>query len=287
MRVAQFGGRSYQAAALVVEDPRHFTGASSGIGAQFARQLAAEGFNVALAARRKALLDSLGDDLRRRFGVETRSLVADSSQDEAVARLSDAVADLDIGLVISNAGTGNPGRFLDEDPGEQLDRFRLNALSHLNMAYLFGRRLARRGRGGLVLGGAMGAIDGIPFMATDAAAKALVQSLGESLHVEFARHGIRVMTLVVPPHGHCDHCEVWPSGYLLSQDLITHIGNLPDPRRLRALAMLGPGTSHAARADDPGGMREGVLDPGDVEDLGDRSQRGARVLGDPRGSSVF
>ena len=45
----------------------------------------------------------------------------------------------------------------------------------------------------------MGAIDGIPFMATDAAAKALVQSLGQSLHVEFARHGIRVMTLVVPP----------------------------------------------------------------------------------------
>jgi len=175
------------------------TGASSGIGAQFARQLAAEGFNVALAARRKALLDSLGEDLRRRFGVETRTLVADLSQDDAVARLSHAVADLDIGLVISNAGTGNPGRYLDEDPKEQLDRFRLNALSHLNMAYLFGQRLARRGRGGLVLGGAMGAIDGIPFMATDAAAKALVQSLGESLHVEFARHGIRVMTLVVPP----------------------------------------------------------------------------------------
>jgi uncharacterized protein len=176
------------------------TGASSGIGAEFARQLASKGLNVVLAARRKALLDSLGEELRRRFKIETRTVVVDLSQESAVAALDRAVADLDIGLVISNAGTGSPGRFLDENHEEQLARFRLNALSHFNIAHLFGQRLARRaGGGGLVLGGAMGAIHGIPFMATDAAAKALVQSLGESLHVELARQHVRVMTLVVPP----------------------------------------------------------------------------------------
>jgi short-subunit dehydrogenase len=175
------------------------TGASSGIGEEFARQLASTGLNVALAARRKGLLDSLAEDLRRQFSIETRAVTVDLSDESAPAALEHAVADLDIGLVISNAGTGSPGRFLDENHEEQLERFRLNALSHLNIAYLFGRRLAQRGQGGLILGGALGAIDGIPFMATDAAAKALVQSLGESLHVELARQGIRVMTLVVPP----------------------------------------------------------------------------------------
>ena len=175
------------------------TGASSGIGAEFARQLASMGLNVVLAARRKALLDSLGEELRGRFSVETRTVVVDLSQESAAAALDRAVADLDVGLVISNAGTGSPGRFLDENHEEQLARFRLNALSHFNIAHLFGKRMVRRGSGGLVLGGAMGAINGIPFMATDAAAKALVQSLGESLHVELARQGVRVMTLVVPP----------------------------------------------------------------------------------------
>src|SRR6185312_1126994 len=143
--------------------------------------------------------DELGGQLRQRFGVETRSVVTDLSQEGAVDDLGRAVVDLELGLVISNAGTGQPGRFLEEDHSKQLERFRLNALAHLNIAYLFGDRLARRGRGGLVLGGAMGAAQGIPFMATDAAAKALVQSLGESLHVELQRRDVHVMTLGVPP----------------------------------------------------------------------------------------
>lgn len=175
------------------------TGASSGIGAEFARQLAECGFHIALAARRRNLLDELGAELTRRFGVETRSVAVDLAEENGVAQLGAAVSGLDIGLVVSNAGTGNPGHFLRQDHADQLRLFRLNALSHLNIAHLFGQRLAQRGGGGLLLGGAMGAAQGIPFSANDAASKALVQSLGESLHVELKREGIQVMTLVVPP----------------------------------------------------------------------------------------
>ena len=175
------------------------TGASSGIGAEFARQLAAEGFHIVLVARREALLNELAAELSARCGIESRVVVVDLSEDAAVDHLGEAVRDLDIGLVISNAGTGNPGHFLNQDHPEQLRLFRLNALSHLNIAHLFGQRLAQRGGGGLLLGGAMGAAHGIPFSANDAGAKALVQSLGESLHVELRRQGVRVMTLVVPP----------------------------------------------------------------------------------------
>jgi uncharacterized protein len=175
------------------------TGASSGIGAEFARQLAAEGVNVVLAARRGELLRTVADDLERDCGIETRCVVVDLSEESDVDTLSAEVRDLDIGLVVSNAGTGQPGHFLEQDHREQLNRFRLNALSHLNVAHAFGGRLAQRGNGGLILGGAMGAAQGIPFSACDAGSKALVQSLGESLHVELKRKGIQVMTLVVPP----------------------------------------------------------------------------------------
>jgi short-subunit dehydrogenase len=175
------------------------TGASSGIGAEFVRQLAAEGFDVALAARRGNLLQTLAEDVARNFGIATRCVVVDLSEETAVDTLAAQLRDLDVGLVVSNAGTGQPGHFLGQDHREQLVRFRLNALSHLNIAYAFGERFARRGGGGLILGGAMGAADGIPFAATDAASKALVQSLGESLHVELKRKQIQVMTLVVPP----------------------------------------------------------------------------------------
>jgi uncharacterized protein len=174
------------------------TGASSGIGAEFARQLASAGLNVVLAARREAL-DQLGQDLQRQFGIVTRSIRIDLSEPDASARLSAAVDDLDIGLVVSNAGTGHPGSFLNEDRDELLQRFRLNALSHLDIAYHFSRKLAVRGGGGLILGGAMGAAHGIPFMANDAGSKAFVQSLGESLHMELKRKGVHVTVLVVPP----------------------------------------------------------------------------------------
>lgn len=175
------------------------TGASSGIGAEFVHQLAAEGFNVALAARRGNLLRTVAQDVEQRYEIATRCVVVDLSENTAVDRLDEQLRDIDIGLVVSNAGTGRPGHFLEQDHREQLERFRLNALSHLNIAYAFCTRLARRGGGGLILGGALGAAQGIPFAATDAGSKALVQSLGQSLHVELKRQHVQVMTLVVPP----------------------------------------------------------------------------------------
>jgi short-subunit dehydrogenase len=175
------------------------TGASSGIGAEFARQLASSGLNVVLAARRGSLLDQVGNELVQNFNVRTRSIVVDLSEEGFIERLGDAVKDLDIGLVVSNAGTGNPGNFLTQDRDELLRLFRLNAQAHLSIAHHFGPRLVARGSGAILLGGAMGAAHGIPFMANDAGSKAYVQSLGESLHVELRRHKVHVTVLVVPP----------------------------------------------------------------------------------------
>jgi uncharacterized protein len=103
------------------------TGASSGIGSEFARLIAAQGLNVVLAVRRETLLDALAAERSGRYKVETRTVAVDLSLEDAADRLNSAVSDLDIGLVISNAGTGAPGRFLEQDHREQLERFRLNA----------------------------------------------------------------------------------------------------------------------------------------------------------------
>jgi short-subunit dehydrogenase len=88
------------------------TGASSGIGKEFARQLAAHGLNLVLVARRLSLLEDLGKLLENEFGILYRTIQADLAEEQSVKKITDATDDLDIGLLISNAGTGRPGKFL-------------------------------------------------------------------------------------------------------------------------------------------------------------------------------
>jgi short-subunit dehydrogenase len=171
------------------------TGASSGIGKEFARQIAASGINVVLVARRDALLAELGRAISQDFDVQYRALAMDLSQEGFIAGLADATDDLDIGLVVSNAGTGNSGEFLKLDRHLLQATLRLSTMAHLNITHHFGAKLAKRGRGGLILAGAMGAENGVPLMANDGGAKAYVHSLGEALHYEFKPLGVYVTVL--------------------------------------------------------------------------------------------
>src|SRR5271166_5123385 len=171
------------------------TGASSGIGKEFARQIAASGINVVLVARRESLLDEVGQGLAKDFNVQYRTVVADLSQEGFLDKLAEATDDLDIGLVVSNAGTGNPGEFLKLDRQLLQATLRLSTMAHLDITHHFGAKLAKRRRGGLILAGAMGAENGVPCMANDGAAKAYVHSLGEALHYEFKPLGVYVTVL--------------------------------------------------------------------------------------------
>jgi uncharacterized protein len=171
------------------------TGASSGIGKEFARQIAASGINVVLVARREGLLKEAGVEVSKRYGVEHRIVVLDLSREGFIEQLAPATNDLDIGLVVSNAGTGNPGAFLKHDRQLLLETVRLGAMAHLDIAHHFGAKLTERRRGGIVLAGAMGAESGVPLMANDGAAKAYVHSLGEALHFEFKPRGVCVTVL--------------------------------------------------------------------------------------------
>jgi short-subunit dehydrogenase len=152
--------------------------------------------HVALVARRLPLLEDLGGQLATTYGTQYRAVGADLAEPDFLATVEAATRDLDIGLVISNAGGFLPGAFLQLDRSRLLRMVHLNALAHLDVSHYFGQRLAARGRGGLLLVASTAGLQGVPFSAEYAAAKGFVLNLGEALHVELQKAGVHVTTLL-------------------------------------------------------------------------------------------
>ena len=127
-------------------------GGSDGVGVAFAHAMAASGINVVLVARRVAVLEASADELRKRHGVEVRTVALDLSGSDAVSQLADVTSDLEIGLFIYNAGSDDRmGAFLDRDLDAQLGLVHRNCASVLEAAYRFGAPMVARGRGAMVL----------------------------------------------------------------------------------------------------------------------------------------
>lgn len=171
------------------------TGASSGIGEEFSRQLAANGLNLVLVARRKNLLDTLGKELAQKHGISYYTVGVDLADSDFLETITAVTDKLDIGLVISNAGSAQSGEFIKMDLDKLQRMAQINVLAHLSVAHYFGRKLAEKQHGGIILVSAMGALHGVPFMSQAAATKAYVSSLGEGLHVEFRRYGVNLTVL--------------------------------------------------------------------------------------------
>lgn len=172
------------------------TGASSGIGKEFARQLAAVGLNLVLVARRTDRLADLASELSKAHGTKTRLVIADLSGPRGVDAVIDSTARLDVGLLVSNAGAASIAPVLQQTI-EMLRRdLHLNVNAHLELAYEFGQRMKFAGRaGGLLLISSVAALQGIPFAANYAASKAYVHNFAEALHHELAPAGIDVTVL--------------------------------------------------------------------------------------------
>lgn len=171
------------------------TGATSGIGREFARQAAAKGLHIVAIARGTERLDALSSELNSRYGVSVRTIAADLREASAIDTVMAATEQLDIGLVILNAAAEKTGAFIDGSVAEHLRLAQLNAVAPMHLAHHYGRRLASRGRGGLMFVSSLFAYQGVPYVAHYAATKAYLLSLGEALHVELKPHGVDVLVL--------------------------------------------------------------------------------------------
>jgi uncharacterized protein len=172
------------------------TGASSGIGREFARQLGANGINLILVARRLSALNEIGHDLTTRYGIQLRCLPVDLAAPDFLDHIVEATDEVDIGLVVSNAGDMVLGEFLDSSQDELLQEMRLNAEAHLALTRHFGQRLVTRGRGGILLVSSLAGLQPVPYVANYAATKSYVLTLGEAVHHELAPKGVSVTVLV-------------------------------------------------------------------------------------------
>jgi len=184
------------------------TGASSGIGEAFARRLAARGVHLVLIARREDRLKKLADELERRHAVNSRIVPVDLAADDFVPVVAAATHDLDIGLLVNNAGVLATGRFLDHDLTDELNQLNLNTRAMLVLAHHFGRRLRERRRGGVVFLASTLAFAGVPGASAYAASKAHALTFAEGFAGEVRGDGIAVLALCPG----ATRTDIWPTG---------------------------------------------------------------------------
>jgi uncharacterized protein len=175
------------------------TGASSGIGAEFARQLAAQGFNLVLVARRLDRLQQLADQVARDYQVEVLPLECDLSQEGFMSTLRPRLENLDIGLLINNAGFANTGPLAGNDLGRELELVHVNCRAYLILAHEFANRLTIRGHGGIVLVSSTTAFGPAALWANYSASKAYELALGEAMHDEMRSAGVDVLVVCPGP----------------------------------------------------------------------------------------
>jgi uncharacterized protein len=173
------------------------TGASSGIGAAFARKLAARGRNVLLVARSEDKLIALCNELGRLTSIRAQYLTLDLEQPDAAAQLFEETQkrELEVDMLINNAGFGSMGDFAKLDLNRELEMLQLNIRALVDLTHRFLLPMRERKRGTIINVASTAAFQGVPYMATYAATKAFVLSFSEGLWDENRLHGVHVMAL--------------------------------------------------------------------------------------------
>ncbi len=181
-------------------------GASEGLGAAFAGELARRGFNLVVVARREQMLRALADDLQRRTGAETRVVVGDLAQEETLGTIAQVCAELDVGLLVYNAAFAPRGSFSGTAVQELRGAVTVNVLGPVELVHRLVPLLARRRReaggegadrrAGVILMSSLAGDQGSPGVATYAATKAFTTILGQGLWHELRPQGIDVTVCV-------------------------------------------------------------------------------------------
>lgn len=170
------------------------TGASSGIGAEFARQLAGAGLSVVLVARRVERMKELSKEICENYPVETLIIPADLATDEGCQAVVAGTQDVDVGLVINNAGVEGAGSFFHHTMERHARLLSVNVNATTAISHALGRRLAERGRGGMIFVSSLLSTP-CPYFSVYSASKAYVTTLSVILREELAPKGVDVLCL--------------------------------------------------------------------------------------------
>jgi len=171
------------------------TGASAGIGREFARAIAAHGVNCVLVARRKERLEELAEELQSAHGVECMAIPLDLSVEGCVDEVMEILGDTPIGILVNNAGFGHSGEFLTRDPERLASMIKLNCLTPVLLTRAILPEMADRGTGAVIMVSSLAGFVGTPYESVYGATKAFDLSLGDALHQELKRKGVDVITL--------------------------------------------------------------------------------------------
>jgi short-subunit dehydrogenase len=210
-------------------------GASEGVGASLADQLAGHGLNLVLIARNEALLATLAATVGERHGVEVRPVPLDLTVPNIGEMVAQATAGLDVGLVVYNAGAANRTvEFLDDAFEQSLQQIKLACIGPVALARHFAPAMRERGRGGIVLVGSLACLAGAATLAVYSAVKAFNVNFAEGLWAELHPHGVDV---VCTPLGKTDTEAMQRMGVVpddqtmqpsaVATEIIDNIGNGP------------------------------------------------------------
>jgi uncharacterized protein len=173
------------------------TGASSGIGREFAAQLAAGGANLVLTARRRERLEKLAQELSAKHGVMVEAFAADLAQPSSPREIFAFTEGRGIAveLLVNNAGFGAFGEFPTQDAEVLLAMLQVNVGAVMHLTHLYLQGMVARRRGDVLIVSSVAAFQGVPYYATYAATKAFERIFVEGLAAEMRPHGVRVCAL--------------------------------------------------------------------------------------------
>jgi short-subunit dehydrogenase len=177
------------------------TGASSGIGADIARELASRGLGVTVVARREERLRELADELSKDHGVRAEVIACDLSDATDRGRMVDRIAELglDVEVLVNNAGFGSGGRFTELDLETEIRMVRTNVEAVVDLCGRYVPGMVERDRGAVLNTASTAAFQPIPRQATYGGTKAFVLSFTEAMHQELRGSGVSATALCPGP----------------------------------------------------------------------------------------
>lgn len=177
------------------------TGASVGIGLEFCKLFARDGYDLVLVARSQDKLEQLAKSLREEFKITAQVIAKDLAKADSAQSLFDETQakGIQIDVLVNNAGIGTSGKFTDLDLEGELNMIQLNVTSLVSLCHLFGKEMSKNKQGKILNVASTASFQPGPFMANYYASKSYVLLFSEALHEELSKDGVSVTALCPGP----------------------------------------------------------------------------------------